>query len=93
MLLRAGAVGALHRFVVILMCLLPCSRTSADDPDLQTPQGGEFVGDPADLLSGETEAQIQQLILDQGASGRPIFVLTINSMAAHGGLTIAEFSQ
>jgi uncharacterized membrane protein YgcG len=50
------------------------------------PQNGEFVRDLADLLSEEAELRIQQLVQQQvAATGRPIIVVTVESMAAHGG--------
>lgn len=89
----------IFRFFVagtFLLSLMSPSRATAGDLAIPKPQKGEFVRDLADLLSEEAELRIQQLVQQQVATtGRPIIVVTVESMAAHGGegLTIESFAK
>lgn len=81
------------------LCLLATGNAQADfgsDIDLERPGERQFVLDKANLISDADEQQIKQiadkLLTDKAA---PIIVVTIESMARHGGtgLRIETFAR
>lgn len=68
------------------LCLLLASSAVAVEIDLQPPGEREFIRDLAELITPEDEQKIRQLcdkLLTEKAT--PILVITIESMAQHGG--------
>jgi uncharacterized protein len=71
---------------ISVMCLLIASAASAVEIDLDPPGDREFIRDLADLLDAPSEQQIRDVcdrLLTEMAT--PIIVVTIESMAQHGG--------
>ena len=79
-------LGVFAWLVALVVGLVVPSTAHAIGLDIERPGQREFVVDHADLLDAETEAQIRAIagrLLDEHAT--PIVVITIESMAAHGG--------
>ena len=85
----AGFLSVRATFQIITACLvllLLAGRAAAVQLSLDPPGQREFVRDLADLLHADAEAEIRQIcdtLLTDLAT--PIIVVTINSMADHGG--------
>lgn len=82
--------------LVVFVGLLMPRPALAGRLDLERPGQRQFVADHADLLDADAERRIQELaaeLLDEHAT--PIVVVTIESMAAHGGrsMTIDTFAH
>lgn len=70
----------------IVLCLVAVSSAAAIEIDLEPPAEREFVRDLADLLDAGSEEHIRNLcdrLLNDKTT--PIIVITIDSMAKHGG--------
>lgn len=76
--------------------LFGSTSAAAAKLSLDRPRDGEFVRDTADLLTpaeaGQVRQRCEQLLADTEV---PVFVLTIDTMAGHGGggMTVASFTQ
>jgi uncharacterized protein len=82
---HGGRVTA-FRVAISVMCLLIASAASAVEIDLDPPGDREFIRDLAGLLDAPSEQQIRDVcerLLTEKAT--PIIVVTIESMAQHGG--------
>jgi uncharacterized protein len=82
--------------LVVLVGMLAPSSALARPLVIERPGQREFVADYANLLGDEDEQAIRRIateLLDEHAT--PIVVVTIESMAAHGGLgmSIESFAQ
>lgn len=81
----------------ILLALSTTSLLAQDaELDMPRPMPGEFVRDLADLISPDHEQQITSLaqkLLEE--RNTPLFVLTLDSMARHGGrgLRLEQFAD
>ena len=79
-------VLSLTAFAALLVCNSALAQTAEGVIQLDRPGDREFVVDQAKLLTPEAKQQIQKIadkLLTDKAT--PIIVVTINSMAAHGG--------
>lgn len=89
--LRSAALPVL----LVILCVLPRSA-QAGRLDIERPGQREFVVDYANILDAAAEREIREVaedLLDQHAT--PIVVITIESMAKHGGqrMDIETFSR
>lgn len=84
------------RWFTILLCGLFALPLAAQEIDLQPPGEREFILDKAELIDPADEEQIRTLCDDLlTAKATPIIVVTIESMAQHGGagMQIEEFAM
>lgn len=83
---RESSRSTAFSFTVAMFCLTFVSSASAVGIDLKPPGDREFIRDLAGLIDLDAEVQIERLcdsLLTDKAT--PIIVVTIDSMAKHGG--------
>jgi uncharacterized protein len=83
---RRGSRSITGYVTISALCLMVASSASAVEIDLQPPGDREFIRDLAGLLDSGAKEHIQELcdsLLTDKAT--PIIVITIESMAKHGG--------
>ncbi|MFO0920960.1 MAG: TPM domain-containing protein [Pirellulales bacterium] len=91
-----GAIGSLLPILLALLFVGPFVHGQNAPIDLQPPGDREFLRDLAEMIDPEDETKIQevanQLLTDRAT---PIIVVTIDSMAEHGGgnTTIESFAM